>query len=91
MFGGVALRNIQVRPGGPSEHMSREFLTRARTAGVRFCNISPMRDDAAAFLEAEWIAPRPNTDTAIMLALAHTLLSEELYDADFVRSHCVGF
>jgi biotin/methionine sulfoxide reductase len=91
MFGGVPLRNTQVRPGGPSEHTSREFLTRAKAAGVSFCNISPMRDDAAAFLAAEWIAPRPNSDTAIILALAHTLLSEGLYDADFVWSHCVGF
>ena len=91
MFGGLPLRNTQVRPGGPSEHTSRDFLTRAKRAGLRFCNISPMRDDASGFLDAEWIAPRPQSDTAIILALAHTLLAEGLYDADFVRSHCVGF
>ena len=50
-----------------------------------------MRDDAAAFLEAEWIAPRPHSDTAIMMGLAHTLVVEELYDAEFLASHCVGF
>jgi biotin/methionine sulfoxide reductase len=91
MFGGVPLRNTQVRPGGPSEHTTRDFLIRAKRAGLRFCNISPIRDDASAFLDAEWIAPRPQSDTAIILALAHTLLVEGLYDADFVTSHCVGF
>jgi biotin/methionine sulfoxide reductase len=91
MFGGVPLRNTQVRPGGPSEHTTRDFLVRAKRAGLRFCNVSPMRDDASGFLDAEWIAPRPQSDTAIILALAHTLLVEGLYDADFVRSHCVGF
>ena len=57
----------------------------------KFCNISPMRDDAAAFLEAEWLAPRPHSDTAIMLALAHTLVVEGLHDADFLARYCVGF
>jgi biotin/methionine sulfoxide reductase len=91
MFGGIPIRNTQVRPGGPSEHTTREYLTRAKSAGVRFCNISPLRDDAAAFLEAEWLAPRPHSDTAIILAIAHTLIVEGLHDADFLNSHCVGF
>ena len=91
MFGGVPIRNTQVTPGGPAEHRSRGWLQRVKAAGVKFCNISPMRDDAAAFLEAEWIAPRPHSDTAIMLGLAHTLVVEELYDAEFLASHCVGF
>jgi biotin/methionine sulfoxide reductase len=91
MFGGVPIRNTQVTPGGPAEHRSRGWLQRVKAAGVKFCNISPMRDDAAAFLEAEWIAPRPHSDTAIMLGLAHTLVIEELYDAEFLASHCVGF
>ena len=50
-----------------------------------------MRDDAAAFLDAEWIAPRPHSDTALMLALAHTLIVEGLHDADFLARYCAGF
>ena len=84
MFGGVPIRNTQVTPGGMGEHTTRGWLEKARAAGVKFCNISPMRDDAADFLDAEWIAPRPHSDTAIMLALAHTLVVEELHDADFI-------
>src|SRR5262249_30573798 len=34
---------------------------------------------------------RPNTDTAMMLAMAHVLLVEERYDTDFVTRHCAGF
>jgi len=34
---------------------------------------------------------RPNADVALMLALAHTLHSEDLHDKDFLRSHCVGY
>ena len=91
MFGGVPTRNTQVTPGGMGEHITRGWLAKAKAAGVEFCNISPMRDDAAAFLDAEWIAPRPHSDTALMLALAHTLIVEGLHDADFLARYCAGF
>ncbi len=91
MFGGVPIRNTQVTPGGMGEHTTRGWLEQAKAAGVKFCNISPMRDDAADFLDADWIAPRPHSDTAIMLGLAHTLVVEELHDADFLARYCEGF
>jgi biotin/methionine sulfoxide reductase len=91
MFGGVPTRNTQVMHGGMGEHITRGWLEQARAAGVKFCNISPMRDDAAPLLDARWIAPRPNSDTAIILALTHTLIVEGLYDADFVARYCSGF
>jgi len=91
MFGGLPIRNTQVTPGGATEHRTREWLQRLKAAGVEFCNLSPMRDDAAAFLDAEWLAPRPHSDTAIMLALAHTLVAEELHDIDFLARYCAGF
>lgn len=90
-FGGLPLRNTQVTTGGAIAHTSRQWLERAKAAGVTFCNISPIRDDTAAFLDAEWLAPRPNSDTAIMLALAHTLVSEELHHKEFLAQYCVGF
>ncbi|MBV8137999.1 MAG: molybdopterin-dependent oxidoreductase [Deltaproteobacteria bacterium] len=91
MFGGVPIRNTQVTPGGMGEHTTRNWLKRAAAAGVEFCNISPMRDDTPSFLKAEWIAPRPNSDTALMLALTHTLITEGLHDADFLGRYCTGF
>jgi biotin/methionine sulfoxide reductase len=91
MFGGMPTLNTQVTPGGMGEHTTRGWLEKAKDAGVEFCNISPMRDDAAGFLDAEWIAPRPHSDTALMLALAHTLIVEGLHDADFLARYCTGF
>lgn len=91
MFGGVPIRNTQVTPGGVGEHTTRRWLTRVKEAGATFYNISPIRDDAAAFLDAKWLAPRPNSDTAIILALAHTLIAEDLHDKDFLSRYCAGF
>jgi biotin/methionine sulfoxide reductase len=39
----------------------------------------------------EWIAIRPNTDTAMMLALAHTLIAQRRHDEAFLARYCTGF
>jgi biotin/methionine sulfoxide reductase len=90
-FGGMAPKNGQVNQGGTGRHEVREALRRARGAGVDFVSISPSRDDFAAELGAEWLPIRPNTDTALMLGLAHTLLDGGMHDAAFLDRCCVGF
>lgn len=90
-FGGLPLKNTQVAAGGVARHGVRDALKSCRDAGVRFVNISPMRGDMPPELGAEWLPVRPNTDTALMLALCHTLLAEGLHDRAFLASHCVGF
>ncbi len=91
MFGGMALKNAQVNPGGVADHNTRDWLQRCKNNGVRFVNISPLADDAAEFLQARWLAPRPNTDTALMLGMAHTLVSENRHDRNFLQRYCTGF
>jgi len=90
-FGGLPLKNTQVDSGGAGQHSAPEWIARCRRAGVRFVNISPIRDDAPDGAEAEWIAPRPNTDTALMLGMAHVLYAEGLHDAAFLERWCTGF
>ena len=90
-FGGLPLKNTQVSAGGLGKHATRGWLQRCKENGVEFVNISPIKDDAADFLEAEWLAPHPNTDTALMLGLAHTLFHEGLHDPTFLDKYCIGF
>ena len=90
-FGGIPMKNAQVQNGGMGRHTLRGFLEQAKDRGTRFVNISPIRDDLADELEAEWLALRPGTDVAIMLALMHTLTTEGLSDEGFLESHCVGW
>ncbi|STW08567.1 biotin sulfoxide reductase [Klebsiella grimontii] len=45
-----------------------------------------MRNDLSAVESAEWLAVRPGTDTALLLALCYVLITESLYDSAFVAS-----
>ena len=90
MFGGLPHKNAQVTSGGVGRHTLNEGLQACYDAGVEFVNVSPLRTDVAAMFEPEWLAVRPNTDAALMLALAHTLISEDLYDKDFIARYTVG-
>jgi len=90
-FGGLALKNGQISSGGMGAHVLEQWLRRAKDAGIRFVVVSPFKGDAPEFLNAEWIAIRPNTDTALMLAMAHTLVAEGRHDEAFLSRYCVGF
>ncbi|MDP5217283.1 molybdopterin-dependent oxidoreductase [Ruegeria sp. 2205SS24-7] len=91
MFGGMAQRNTQVSDGGVAKHRMVDNLKACAEAGVRFVNLSPLKTDAADEIAAEWLPPKPGTDTAVMMGLAHTLLSESLHDPDFLERYTVGF
>ena len=90
-FGGLALRNVQVNDGGLGAHTSPGAQQRARLAGVDFVSVSPLRTDAADFLDATWVPARPGTDVAIMLGMAHTILDAGLEDADFLDRCTTGW
>ncbi|MFE9687288.1 molybdopterin-dependent oxidoreductase [Streptomyces sp. NPDC006285] len=90
-FGGLALKNSQINPGGLARHRTQDLQRQCRAAGVRFVNVSPIRSDTAGFLDAEWLPVIPNTDTAAMLGIAHTMLVNGWHDKDFLRRCCVGF
>ena len=77
----------EMRDGTNSDY----FIKLARQQGARVICIDPRHSLSAATLADEWIPIRPGTDTAMMSAMAYIMLTENLYDAEFVRSHCLGF
>lgn len=90
-FGGLSPKNSAVSPGGVSRHNTRTWIGAARARGCRFISISPLRDDIPAEAQAEWIAPRPGTDAAMMLAVAQVLDADGLADNDFLNRYTVGY
>lgn len=76
---------------GAAEHALKPWLQKLAHKGTPVVNISPMRDDCPGFVNAEWIPIRPNTDVALMLALAYEIQRLGAQDEAFLRSHCVGY
>ncbi len=90
-FGGVPLKNTQVSSGGAGDHRARAGLRAVAASGTRFVNISPVRDNLDTGGPVEWIPIRPNTDTALMLALCHEVLHHKHFDRSFIDRCTVGF
>jgi biotin/methionine sulfoxide reductase len=90
-FGGMALKNNDVGGGGTSQHVARDRLLAARARGAEFHLIGPLRDDLPPEVEAVWHPIRPGTDVALMLGMAHTLVSEGRHDRGFIDRYCVGY
>ncbi|RBP64563.1 biotin/methionine sulfoxide reductase [Brenneria salicis ATCC 15712 = DSM 30166] len=90
-FGGLALKNAQVASGGAGHHTLRPALEKLVEKGIPVINVSPMRDDCPAFVNAEWIPIRPNTDVALMLALGYEIQRLGADDKAFLQRYCVGY
>ncbi|BCG96335.1 molybdopterin guanine dinucleotide-containing S/N-oxide reductase [Mesorhizobium sp. 131-2-1] len=90
-FGGLPWRNTQIQGGGSARHEAAAALCNAVGNGARLINVSPVRDDAPRGVETEWLPLRPNSDTAVMLALCHVLISQRLHDETFLARYCTGF
>ncbi|MEO9189585.1 MAG: molybdopterin-dependent oxidoreductase, partial [Acetobacteraceae bacterium] len=90
-FGGVPAKNAQISSGGAGRHRVRDGLRGMARAGTRFVNVGPVRDNLETGGDVEWMAVRPNTDTALMLGLAWVLRDEGLLDRGFLDRCCTGF
>ncbi len=77
----------ETRDGTNSEY----FLQKAKEKGAKLVCIDPRMTLSAVALADEWIPIRPGTDMAFMSAMAYVMISESLYDKDFVEKYCQGF
>ena len=89
-FGGIPAKNVFVTPGGMTEHRTRELPRSAAARGIEFALVSPVRNDLPPQIPATWYPVVPGTDVALMLALAHTLLVENLADRAFLDRYSSG-
>ena len=52
--------------------------------GAKICVIDTRLSNTASMADY-WLAPWPGTEAALLLAMCHVILKEDLYDADFLR------
>ena len=89
-FGGMSKRPAQVSSAGITRHDLHDWLTQTAANGCHIVNVSPLRSDMDASLNAQWIAPRPGTDCALMLGLAHHLFATGNADRAFLARYTNG-
>jgi len=79
----------------PADHFAygalQQYRDKVLAGRAHVIAIDPLFTDTAKYLNASWIAPRPNTDTALMLGIAHQLYTQATYDKAFVNTYTVGF
>jgi biotin/methionine sulfoxide reductase len=90
VFGSLSPRTAQVESGGIARHALEENLRRIKARGVRVVLVSPRRDDIPEWVGAEWWPIAPNTDSALLLALASEIVSIGRHDTQFLERCCSG-
>lgn len=66
------------------------YVEQARDRGAKVVVIDPLKTITADSAD-QHIQPLPGTDVALMLAVMHVLVAEDLVDLDYVGSHAEGY
>jgi thiosulfate reductase/polysulfide reductase chain A len=69
---------------------SAASIAKAAEDGTKIIIVDPRLNNTGVFAN-QWLPINPGTDLALLLAIAHVLVTEELYDEAFVAEQTVGF
>ena len=67
------------------------YLQLAKKRGTRIISIDPRYTDTAATFANQWIPIIPNTDAAMLIAMAYVVITENLLDQAFIDRFTYGF
>jgi anaerobic dimethyl sulfoxide reductase subunit A len=67
------------------------WLQQAKAGGTRIVVIDPRKSATCKALGAQWIAPRPAADGALLDAMAYVIVSEHRQDQAFLERFCLGW
>jgi len=67
-----------------------DMILRAKQRGVKLIVVDPVRTKLASLADI-WLQVKPGCDGLLAMSMIQVIISENLYDADFVRNWTVGF
>ena len=79
----------ETRQGGLTTHYDWVHL-RERT-GAKIYMIDYRMNDSIMGHSEQWLPINPGTDAALVAALAHELIVNDMVDLDFLHTYCVGY
>lgn len=84
---GLNVSETRMSGGGQVEELRRAL----EKSHARVIVIDPRYTDSAVVENAEWIPIRPTADAALVAALVHTMIGEDLIDEDQINKYAVGY
>ncbi len=66
------------------------YMRLAKQRGCKFVLVDPQYTDSGAAYDAWWIPIKPNTDAAMMAAMAYYIFTHNLQDQAFIDKFCLG-
>lgn len=67
-----------------------QYIMKAKEAGIKIVCIDPRYSNSVATFATQWIPIIPGTDAAMLIAMAYTIIRENLQDQKFLDAHTVG-
>jgi len=93
-WGTDPVRTNQISVSSPSHACYKYYeklKTKARKKEIDVISVDVKHNDTGRYLDAKLMNVKPNTDTAMMVAMAYYLYKNDLYDKNFIRKYTVGF
>lgn len=74
-----------------SDQRGLQYFEKLKNSKIKVICIDPIKTETAKFLNAQWIAPKPNTDVAMMLGMASHLIEKNKVNYEFLETYTSGF
>ncbi|SHN68489.1 DMSO/selenate family reductase complex A subunit [Desulfovibrio litoralis] len=87
VFFGLNTTETRMSGGG----LQFEILKAKQISNARLIVIDPRYSETCVTVADEWIPIRPGTDAALASALAYVLITENMLDNEFLKTHVQGF
>ncbi len=66
------------------------YMRLAKQRGCKFVCVDPQYTDSASAYDAWWIPIKPNTDAAMLAAMAQHIFANNWHDQEFINRFCLG-
>lgn len=66
-------------------------LSKLKNSDIKTFSINVAKNNTSNYFNSQNIIIRPNTDTAMILAMCHYMIENEIYDKSFIEKYTFGF